>query len=341
VWSSAVAEPPDAELVAALRAAVGGEVRAGEPMSAHTTLRVGGPAAALVRAESVEDLAGLAQVCRERARPWLVVGRGSNLLVADAGWPGVVVTLGAAFRGITRDGAALIAGGAEPMPALAVRAEHEGLAGVAFGVAIPGTVGGAVRMNAGAHGGQVSDVLEWAEVVRLAGGGAREQIGAAGLELGYRHSALPHDAVVVRARLGLAPADAEALAGDMTEMRRWRRAHQPVSEPSCGSVFANPVGDSAGRLIEAAGLVGHRVGGARVSDRHANFIVVARGSPASDVHRVLRDVQQRVAEVHGVALRPEVVLAGFADTNHEGGAEPADRLGAGASLPRPRGATGR
>lgn len=307
-----MAEPwADDDVVVALRDAVGGEVRPREPMAAHTTLRVGGPAMALVRAEAIDDLVAVARICTEADRPWLILGRGSNLLVADAGWPGVVVTLGAAFRGIGRHGGGLLVGGAEPMPTLAVRAEQEGLAGVAFGVAIPGTLGGAVRMNAGAHGGQVSDVLDWVEVARLAHSGRCEQLTAASLELGYRHSALPGDAVVVRTRLALEPADAATLAADMSEMRRWRRAHQPLSEPSCGSVFANPPGDSAGRLIDAAGLKGFRVGGARVSERHANFIVVESGARAGDVHRVLREAQRRVAEVHGVMLRPEVIVAGF------------------------------
>lgn len=313
-----MAEPvTDEELAAALAEAVGGEVRPGEPMAAHTTLRVGGPAAALVRAESAADLAAVARVCAEGGRPWLILGRGSNLLVADSGWPGVVVALGGGFRGVARDGDGLLVGGAEPMPALAVRAERERLAGMAFGVAIPGTVGGAVRMNAGAHGGQLADVLDWVEVARLARGGSIERLDRAALGLGYRESALPADAVVVRARLGLEPAAADELAAAMSEMRRWRRAHQPLSEPSCGSVFTNPAGDSAGRLIDAAGLKGHRVGGARVSERHANFIVTDRGGTAGDVHRVLREVQRRVAEVHGVTLRPEVVLAGFAEADAE------------------------
>lgn len=319
-----MAEPrADDDVVAALRDAVSGEVRPAEPMAAHTTLRVGGPAMALVRAETAEDLAGIARVGAESARPWLILGRGSNLLVADDGWSGVVVTLGTAFRGVGRDGDGLIVGGAEPMPTLAVRAEQEGLAGVAFGVAIPGTLGGAVRMNAGAHGGQLSDVLDWVEVARLAHGGGCERLEADALELGYRHSALPADAVVVRARLALTPAGEATLAADMNEMRRWRRAHQPLSEPSCGSVFANPPGDSAGRLIDSAGLKGFRVGGARVSERHANFIVVESSARATDVHRVLREAQRRVAAVHGVMLRPEVVLAGF--TEPEPAAAPGQR----------------
>lgn len=315
----------DDDVVAALRDAVSGEVRPGEPLAGHTTLRVGGPAMALVRAETGEDLAAIARICAEADRPWLILGRGSNLLVADDGWPGVVVALGPGFRGVARDGDGLIVGGAEPMPKLAVRAEQEGLAGVAFGVAIPGQLGGAVRMNAGAHGGQLSDVLDWVEVARLAHGGACERLAAASLELGYRYSALPADAVAIRARLALAPAGAATLAADMNEMRRWRRAHQPLSEPSCGSVFANPPGDSAGRLIDSAGLKGYRVGGARISERHANFIVVESGTSATDVYRVLRAAQGRVAEVHGVTLRPEVVVVGFTEPG-EAAAQP-ERVG--------------
>ena len=302
----------DAALIEDLRARVRGEVRPGEPLARHTTLRVGGPAAALVVAETPEDLEAVAQVCGVHDRGWLIIGRGSNLLVADQGWAGVAVLLGTAFRGVDIDGHRVVAGGAEPMPALAAQAAKAGLGGLAFGVAIPGSVGGAVRMNAGAHGGETSRVLEWAEAARLRRGGAVERFTVEGLAMGYRHTALPDDAVVVRAGFVLEPRDQATLAAEMQEMQRWRREHQPLSEPTCGSVFANPEGDSAGRLIEAAGMKGHQVGGARVSTKHANFIVGGLDATAADVYRVLKDVQDAVARVHGVALRPEVVLVGFA-----------------------------
>ena len=303
--------PATAALVSALRATVRGDVRADEPLARHTTLRVGGPAAAFVVAEDAADLAAVAQVCAEHHRPWLVLGRGSNLLVADTGWPGVVVVLGRGFRGVHIDGDRVEAGAAEPMPALAVTVADAGLGGLAFGVAIPGTVGGAVRMNAGAHGGEMRAVLVWADVARLARGAAVERWDVDELGLSYRHSELPHDAVVVRAGLRLRHLDAPALAADMAEMRRWRREHQPLSQPSCGSVFANPEGDSAGRLIDACGLKGYRVGGAQVSTKHANFIVTDPEATAADVHQVIRDVQAAVARRYGVQLRTEVVLAGF------------------------------
>ena len=317
-----VADPPGVDpLVEALREAVSGGVVAGAPLAAHTTLRVGGPAAALVRAETPADLAGVARVCAEQGCRWLVVGRGSNLLVADSGWPGVAVLLGRGFRGVTIEPeqaaekgtgtVGVVAGAAEPMPVLARAVARHGLGGLAFGVAIPGTLGGAVRMNAGAHGHELAEVLDWAEVARLRRGAPTQRLGAADLAMRYRHTELPDDAVVVRARLRLRPTDPATLDADMAEMRRWRRAHQPINEPSCGSVFRNPPGDSAGRLVEAAGMKGHQVGGARVSDRHANFITVRPGATAADVHRVIREVRDAVAAHTGVRLETEVVLAGF------------------------------
>ena len=298
-------------LLAELHGRVVGEVRPGESLAAHTTLRVGGPAAAFVRAEAVEDLAAVADVCVRHGVDWLVLGRGSNLLIADEGWPGVVVTLGRGFRGVEVDGDQVVAGAAEPMPVLATAVARHGLGGLAFGTAIPGTLGGAVRMNAGAHGRELRDVLRWAEVARLSRGGTVERLPAAGLGMRYRHTALPADAVVVRARLALRHADSDELAAEMAEMRRWRREHQPINQPSCGSVFRNPDGDSAGRLIDAAGMKGYTVGGARVSPVHANFITAAPGARAADVHAVIVAVRDAVAAHSGVRLETEVVLAGF------------------------------
>lgn len=308
-----------AELVDRLRAGVSGTVLADEPLAGYTTLKVGGPAAALVRAETPQDLAAVAALCAERSVPWLTIGRGSNLLVADEGWPGVVVTLGRGFRGAEMDAQAeaevgtpvvVTAGAAEPMPVLANTLAGWGLGGLEFGVAIPGSLGGAVRMNAGAHGREMRDVLVDAEVVRLADGRV-ETIAASALEMTYRHTALPDDAVVVRARVRLERVEGPELAAHMAEMRQWRREHQPINVPSCGSVFRNPPGDSAGRLIEAAGMKGHRCGGAQVSPVHANFITVDPGSRASDVHAVILAVMDAVERSAGVRLQPEVVLAGF------------------------------
>jgi UDP-N-acetylmuramate dehydrogenase len=298
-------------IVADLQARVRGRVQPGAALAEHTTLRVGGPAAVLVTAEAPADLAAVAATCAAHDLPWLVIGRGSNLLVADAGWPGVAVVLGRGFRGVRIDGECVEAGAAEPMPALATAAAKAGLGGLEFGIAIPGTLGGAVRMNAGAHGGEMRDILEWADVARLAHGGTVERLPAAALGMRYRHTDLPADGVVVGARLRLTAMPPDALAEALADMRRWRREHQPLADPTCGSVFANPPGDSAGRLIDAAGLKGRRAGGARISEKHANFIVAGPGAKAADVRALIRDVQQRVEERFGVRLRTEVVLVGF------------------------------
>lgn len=309
-----------------LRDRLPGSVTESETLAGYTTLKVGGPAAALVRAESVEDLTAVAEICAEVGAPWLIVGRGSNLLIADEGWPGVAVTLGRGFRGArivgsatTEIGAAVdvVAGAAEPMPVLANTVAAWGLGGLEFGVAIPGSLGGAVRMNAGAHGAEMREILIEADVVRLHGGRA-ETIAAADLTMTYRHTSLPDDAVVVAARLRLHRAVESDLAASMAEMRQWRREHQPINVPSCGSVFRNPQGDSAGRLIEAAGMKGYRVGGAQVSEVHANFITVAPGSRASDVHAVILAVIDAVQKEHGIRLQTEVVLAGFDDSDDRG-----------------------
>jgi UDP-N-acetylmuramate dehydrogenase len=174
---------------------------------------------------------------------------------------------------------------------------------------VPGTLGGAVRMNAGAHGSELSDHLLEVDVVRLCSG-TRETWPADLLGLTYRHSDLPHDAVVVSATLRLARGERDEIREEIQEIRSWRREHQPSNEPSCGSVFTNPPGDSAGRLVDAVGGKGLTVGGATVSQRHANFIVTSPGARASDVHRLITRLQHEVEERFGVRLRPEVVMVG-------------------------------
>lgn len=308
-----MSRPADDELVAALRAAGPHDVREQVSLSGFTTLKVGGPARALVVVERDDDLAAVGRICREAGVPWLVVGRGSNLLVADAGWPGVAIVLGRGFRGVeieVADGVGRARlGGAEPLPAVAVRLADAGLTGAAWAAGVPGTVGGAVRMNAGAHGGEVADHLVETEVVRLSSG-VRELWPVEACGLRYRHSELPGDAVVVDAVWRLTTGDRDAVRAEIREVRDWRRAHQPINEPNCGSVFTNPPGDSAGRLVEAAGAKGLRVGGAEVSQRHANFIVTRPGATATDVTTLIEELRRRVAEHADVRLRPEVVVVG-------------------------------
>lgn len=302
-------------LVADLRQRCRGEVEADAPLDGHTTLRVGGTARALVTATSLDDLVAIGEACAAHEAPALVIGRGSNLLVADAGWPGVVIVLGDAFTGYEIDGNRVHAGGAEMLPVLSVRLSNEGFVGFAWASAVPGSLGGAVRMNAGAHGSELAEFLVSADLFRLDSRQV-ETWGVDELGLSYRHSELPPDAVVIRATLELERGETEVIREEIREIKQWRRDHQPVNEPNCGSVFTNPEGDSAGRLVDAAGAKGLRVGGAQVSPKHANFIVTDEGATASDVRALIRRVRHRVAEEFGVELRPEVVMVGdFGDDN--------------------------
>lgn len=321
------AEPDDlatraAAAAAELAAACRGTVTEQASLAELTTLRVGGPARILVEADHESDLAAVGRACLEHGLPWAVVGRGSNLLVADEGWPGVVVVLGRSFRGVEfvpsgGDRTLVVVGGAEPLPALAHAVAGEGLDGLAWAAGVPGTLGGAVRMNAGAHGGEVADTLVEADVVRLRTG-SRETWPVQALGFTYRHSELPDDAVVVGGMFSLVAGEPDAVRDAVAEVRQWRRDHQPINLPNCGSVFTNPDGDSAGRLIDASGCKGLRVGGATVSDLHANFIVTERDARAADVRQLVLEVRRRVLDDHGVDLRPEVAMLGFRDGGWDG-----------------------
>jgi len=301
-----------APLAVELAARLPGRVETDAPFGALTTWRVGGPAAVLARVETVEELAALASVLPDGV-PRLVLGRGSNLLVADAGYAGVVVVLGTGFETVTVADEVVTAGGATALPVLARRCAAAGRAGLGFYVGIPGSVGGAVRMNAGGHGRETAEVLLDATVVDLAGAGEPEVRPAEALALGYRHSTLTDDEVVVAARFRVQPGDPETLQAELRDIVRWRTVHQPGGA-NAGSVFRNPPGDAAARLIDQeAGLRGARVGGAVVSPKHANFIQAEAGATAADVHQLLVLVRDRVEAATGVRLVPEVRRIGFED----------------------------
>jgi UDP-N-acetylmuramate dehydrogenase len=288
---------------------VGDRLRAGFPIGPLTSFRLGGPAALYLEAESQADLAAAAAAVRESGVPFLVIGKGSNMLVSDEGFPGLVLRLGRAFRWAAREGELLSAGGAMPLPALAGVALSHALAGLEFGVAIPASLGGSVRMNAGAHGHSLDEVIEAVELFRLED--ERLEVTAvrdAGFS--YRNSALPDPAVIVAASLRLEPGDPSEIRHRMDEAREWRRATQPLAEPNCGSVFKNPPGDHAARLIDKAEGKALSVGGARVSEKHANFIVAGPGATARDVHRLIDLLRDRVRERFGVELEPEVRVVG-------------------------------
>jgi UDP-N-acetylmuramate dehydrogenase len=298
-----------------LERALPGAVARDAPLAALTTYHLGGPVAVLVHAASLDALAVVAEVVRVHVPPLLLVGRGSNLLVADRGFDGLAVVLTGDFERLDLDAAPGIvrAGAAVPLPVLARRSAAAGRGGLEFFVGIPGTVGGAVRMNAGGHGRETADVLVRASVVDLAGDGRETTRTPATLALGYRRSALGPGEVVTGAELSVEPAAAADCEAVVAEVVRWRREHQPGGA-NAGSVFANPPGDSAGRIIDAAGLKGFRVGGAVVSPKHANFFQAEPGATADDVYRLVREVQRRVRDSAGVTLEPELRMVGFEDT---------------------------
>ena len=286
------------------------------PLAPLTTYRVGGPAALFVRARSLDDLRTVAAARRASGLPVLVVGRGSNLLVADHGFAGIAVTVADLAAGIdVAAGPVVVAGGGVALPVLARRTAAAGLTGLEWAVGVPGTVGGAVRMNAGGHGSDIAaclvsaDVLDLDEpdpVVRPLGGGE--------LGLRFRGSDLGDQHVVVAATLRVAPGEREQAERTIAEIVRWRREHQPGGQ-NCGSVFVNPVpGEvSAGSLVDGLGLRGLRIGTAWVSEKHANFVQAADGGSAADVRAVIEDVRDRVAAATGIRLRSEVRLVGFGD----------------------------
>jgi UDP-N-acetylmuramate dehydrogenase len=294
-------------------AILGDRARRDVPLGPLTTYRVGGATALFLEAADEADLERARAAVSETGIPVLVVGRGSNLLVADRGFPGLAVVLGEGFAPIEIDGTEVRAGGAVSLPVLARRTAAAGLTGLEWAVGVPGSVGGAVRMNAGGHGSDVAATLVSARVVDLAGEGAHleGEVPADRLGLGYRRSALRRSSVVVAARFALRPGDREASEREIAEIVRWRREHQPGGS-NAGSVFANPPGDSAGRLVEAAGLKGFRRGSAYVSPKHANFVQVDDRGSADDVRALIEEVARVVLEKTGVRLALENHLVGFA-----------------------------
>jgi UDP-N-acetylmuramate dehydrogenase len=300
---------PAARAFDVLSARAHGRVGRDEPIGPMTSYGLGGPAAVFLEAATDADLEALALALRDSGAPLVMLGRGSNLLVSDRGFDGVAVRLGAGFRWTRVEGDRIAAGAAVPLPTVAVLSGQHALTGVEFAIAIPASVGGAVRMNAGAHGHSVGEVLDEVQVFRLEAAAA-EAIPAAQLGFAYRSTDLPADAVVTGARFALRPGDPARIQDGLREAREWRRANQPLNLPNAGSVFKNPPGDAAGRLIEVTCGKGMAVGGARISEVHANFIVATADARADDVYTLIRRIQRRVKEDMGIALELEVRLIG-------------------------------
>ena len=284
-----------------------------ESLARFTTMRVGGPADLFVVAHNAFELRALVRFARARTIPYRILGRGSNLVISDAGIRGLVIHVKAEATRL--DGDRYHAEAGVPMARAATETQGAGLTGLEYGLAIPGAVGGAVWANAGAHGTDTASVLESATV--LMADGTERDLAVGDLGFGYRHSRFKEAAgeggpaeIVMSAVFRLRAADPAEIRARLDDIRRWRREHQPLGIPSAGSVFRNPPDDSAGRLIDALGLKGHRIGGAAVSGKHANFIVNDQRGTAADIRALAEHVQREVRERHGIDLVFEVEFAG-------------------------------
>ena len=284
-------------------------LRKNEPMSLHTTFRVGGPADTYAEPEDEWELRELMDTCESAGTPYLLIGRGSNLLIGDGGFRGTVICLGKAFSKIEVDGDMITAQAGAQLSAVANAALEHGLTGMEFASGIPGSVGGALVMNAGAYGGEMKDILLAADILEM--DGTPDRTDAAGLELGYRHSNIPElGRTVLGASFRLEKGDPAEIEAKMKDLNARRKEKQPLEYPSAGSTFKRPEGYFAGKLIEDAGLKGFSSGGAQVSEKHAGFVINRGGATAKDILQLIQEVQRRVFEHSGVRLEPEIRMAG-------------------------------
>ncbi len=284
-------------------------IKINEPMKNYTTFRVGGPAAYFVTPENVEQLSSILQLCRENQMDWFVLGNGSNLLVSDSGYDGVIISLQKHFSQITQSNNRITAQSGAMIPKVANIALKNSLTGLEFAAGIPGSVGGALVMNAGAYGGEIKDTL--VEAVVLTEDGKVITLDAKHLELGYRSSCiLRKNYIVLEAVFELEKGDSEKIKRDMTYYNEQRRLKQPLDKGSAGSTFKRPEGYFAGKLIEDAGIKGYQIGGAAVSDKHAGFVVNLGNATAEDIMNVCNYARDIVKEKFGVSLEMEVKKLG-------------------------------
>ena len=296
---------------------VQGEVLELEPMGRHTTFQVGGPADIFIEPGSREEVRYAVKAARRDQVPFFVAGNGSNLLVADAGYRGMILHIGKKLSKITVMDGMIEAEAGASLARIARTALSHGLTGMEFAAGIPGSIGGAVVMNAGAYNGEMKDILDTVDV--LTPEGDFITLPARDLDLSYRYSnVIERDYIVLAARLKLASGDPEAILKRMDELALARKQKQPLDYPSAGSTFKRPEGYFAGKLVQDAGLKGYRVGGAQVSQKHSGFVINVGGAEAEEIRFLIRQVRRKVYRQFGVRLEPEVKFLGFDD--------PIDRL---------------
>lgn len=280
-----------------------------EPMRNHTTFRVGGPADYYVIPKTKEDVKNIINICKKCKMPFYILGNGSNLLVSDKGYRGVVIQIFKAMNTVTVEGNVITAQAGALLSAVASQALANGLAGFEFAAGIPGTLGGACVMNAGAYGGELKDVIK--NVTVLTQEGEFLAIDQEDMELGYRTSIIARKGyIVLEAQIELSKGEPEVIRARMEELKEKRTTKQPLEYPSAGSTFKRPEGYFAGKLIEDAGLRGFRVGDAQVSDKHCGFVVNRGSAAAADIMELIKQVSDKVEEHSGVRLEPEVKRLG-------------------------------
>ncbi len=287
----------------------GGSIEYDEPMSLHTTFRIGGAADYFITPATAKELAAAIEVCRQYEQSYYVIGNGSNLLVSDKGFRGVIFHIGKGMDNLTVDGHTVLAGAGASLAKMASMAANAGLFGLEFAGGIPGSVGGAVMMNAGAYGGEIKDTIQWAKV--LWESGEIVTLSKEALELSYRHSVLMEKkGIVLEAAFLLQEGTKEEILAKMQEYNASRREKQPLNYPSAGSTFKRPEGYFAGKLIMDAGLRGFRIGDAMVSEKHCGFVINAGHATAAEVKELMTQIDDKVYRQFGVHLEPEVRLVG-------------------------------
>ncbi len=297
------------DLMKKLEDAKVGKVSQDEPLAKHTTMKIGGPADILVEPNSIEDLKKTVQIVKESGLPWTAIGRGSNLLVMDEGIEGVVIKLSKGMDHLEENGEEITVGGGYSLVKLSTIMSRKGMAGLEFASGIPGSVGGAVYMNAGAHGSDMSQILKKAHI--LFEDGSMEWLTCEEMEFSYRTSILQKKpGICLEAILQLEQGDRESITEVMQKNKDYRKETQPWNHPCCGSVFRNPLPNYAGQLIESSGLKGHTIGGAQISDMHANFIVNTGDAKAKDVLDLIELVKKTIKEKHNIDMETEVEMIG-------------------------------
>lgn len=280
------------------------------PLGPFTTYKAGGPARLFANVDSRDDLDQVLESGLPGDTEILVLGRGSNLVVADSGFDGLVIRLGGEFNQVAVDGVSVVAGAASPLPRVARTAVEAAVLGLEFFVGVPGSVGGAVRQNAGCFGTETVDVLVSATIIDLRTGASKE-CDPVDLDLGYRHSNVGANDLVLSARFAGVTGEPQEGKDRMREITRWRRDHQPGGTLNAGSVFMNPEHGAAGEIIDRLGLKGTRVGDVSVSDKHANFFVAGPGATSRDIYELVQVVKDAVLERSGTILEPEIQFVGF------------------------------